>query len=204
MIPQSLQRLAYKPKFGRRPTCHRNKDYTNATTFLLPEYGFIFLRLPHALVVLGLTMNRACGIPCPMMRGTKEYPNDLLFFFSVPNDLHCFWFISSLDDLDSDYINCSVICCQSAIAVIGPDALCTSRTCASNCVLSKASGGCCTCLNNYYEEQRDFCKHQSSIGVLIVKENVHNSRESLHIFSFFCIRNSSVFKSFIARFIRTE
>jgi hypothetical protein len=55
MIPQSLQRLAYKPKFGRRPTCHRNKDYTNATTFLLPEYGFIFLRLPHALVVLGLT-----------------------------------------------------------------------------------------------------------------------------------------------------
>lgn len=56
MIPQSLQRLAYKPKFGRRPTCHRNKDYTNATTFLLPEYGFIFLRLPHALVVLGLTV----------------------------------------------------------------------------------------------------------------------------------------------------
>jgi hypothetical protein len=55
MIPQSLQRLAYKPKFGRRPTCHRNKGYTNETTFLLPEYGFIFLRLPHALVVLGLT-----------------------------------------------------------------------------------------------------------------------------------------------------
>jgi hypothetical protein len=154
--------------------------------------------------MLDTTMNRACGIPCPMMRGTKEYPNDLLFFFSVPNDLHCFWFISSLDDLDSDYINCSLICCQSAIAVIGPDALCTSRTCASNCVLSKASGGCCTCLNNYYEEQRDFCKHQSSIGVLIVKENVHNSRESLHTFSFFCIRNSSVFKSFIARFIQTE
>jgi len=69
--------------------------------------------------------------------------------------------------------------------------LCTSRTCASNCVLSKASGGCCTCLNNYYEDPLDFCKHQSSIYRSTYSEkkvHIYNtSREFLHTFSPFIL-----------------